>query len=133
MPFLRSTTAPATIALIYITVGTLTMVWTAVYFIYRITQGNDTSPEAYYWIAGFLVTGLVLLLIGLSTGHIHQSTNAPIVVTPQPTENAIVQANVQPVNRQVDKAPVAQPAPVTATPAVELGTNGQAIPKTPSV
>ena len=53
-------------ALIYITVGVLTMIWAGVWYVYLF---NDPSAgSAYYWCVGFLVTGLMMTLIGLGLG-----------------------------------------------------------------
>ena len=58
----------ATLALIYITVGALTDVWTVVYYMYLNRYGG--SDTAYLWCHGFLASGLVLMVIGELVGRI---------------------------------------------------------------
>jgi len=86
MEFLRSTSAPAKTALIYITVGTLIMIWTGVYFAYHYNSDSNPDPVN-YWISGAMATGLALVVIGLATGQIGRSakpaeSELPPITTP---------------------------------------------------
>jgi hypothetical protein len=74
MWFKQSFTAGRT-ALIYITAGTLTVVWATVWYVYLFNNPAETQ-NAYYWCTGFLVTGLALVLIGLGLGRIGRSAQA---------------------------------------------------------
>ena len=89
-----STTART--ALVYITVGALTVIWAGVWCVALYNHPSETST-AYYWCAGFIVTGLALVLLGVVIGRIgqpNQLTGLPpegvpiAVVTAQPTATA---------------------------------------------
>jgi len=70
MPFFRSkTSSPAQTSLIYLTVGCLMIVWMGVWYIYLINHPPQT-PAVYYWLSGFTLTGLTLVVIGLAVGQI---------------------------------------------------------------
>src|SRR5438309_2075758 len=89
----------ATMALVYLTVGALTAVWTIVYYMHLNRQGG--SDSAYLWCHGFLASGIVLMVIGLLVGRIGRSakqaetaaTPAQVVTTPMaaPTVNGTPQ------------------------------------------
>ncbi len=61
------------VALVYVTVGALIDVWTAVYYFafgrYRMNSGNPADENhVWFWVAGFFLTGLVLVILGLVLG-----------------------------------------------------------------
>ncbi len=66
MPILNKLTGAFPATLFYITAGILIDVWSLMWFIY---YPPDTRSE-YFWIVGFLLTGLALLAIGLLLGRI---------------------------------------------------------------
>lgn len=90
----------ATMAIGYITTGSLLAVWTAVYYFYhRQLKGIDVPSM---WTTGFFLTGLVLVGIGLFVGQIGRSARqaevmaAPMhVVTPATTT---MTSNGTPIN-----------------------------------
>ncbi len=145
MQFVRPTSSPAKTALTYITVGILMMVWTGVYWAYRSQNATDNDPVPYYWITGFMATGLALLVIGLGIGQIGRVTRQaeatpPAVVTaqpnvaPAPTPQAAanpVAANQLPPGQAptnqvaTNQTPASQPAPVAVAPAAGVGAAGQ--------
>lgn len=61
------------VALLYVTAGALIDVWTAVYY-YAYGRGkmNDANPgddnTTWFWVVGFFLTGLVLIVLGLVLG-----------------------------------------------------------------
>jgi len=61
--------AAARMALAYITVGALTVIWTGVWWAYLRTQVVP-SVTSYYYCVGFMLTGFTLLVIGLGLGRI---------------------------------------------------------------
>lgn len=67
----QSSTAART-ALIYVTVGALTIIWTGMWYVYLLNNPPETAMS-YYWCTGFLVTGLTLAVIGLGLGRISRS------------------------------------------------------------
>lgn len=119
MQFLRPTSSPARTALAYITLGSLIMVWTGVYWFYRVNHADDTNQVPYYWIFGFMATGLTLFIIGLATGQIGKAARPaeaapPAVVTaPAPVPVQTVPVNQAPTN----PPPAGQAAPVAVMPA----------------
>lgn len=85
-----STQAPATrMSLIYITAGSVIVVWTVVWLLYLMNNppGSNTT---YYFVFGFMATGAVVLAIGLRLGSIgraaKQAENPPVVQPTVPTE-----------------------------------------------
>jgi hypothetical protein len=94
----RQSSTAARAALIYITVGALIVIWAGVWYVALYNNPAETST-AYYWCAGFMVTGLMLVLIGAGVGRIGQSTQltalppagVPVaVMTPQALTTAPV-------------------------------------------
>ena len=66
-PILSKPSSAAPTSLFYITIGALMTVWSAIWYFYLNRSGSD-SNALYYLCTGFLVTGLVLLTIGLLIG-----------------------------------------------------------------
>lgn len=100
----HQTSPPARVSLIYITVGSLVVVWTAVWFTY-LWNHPPQSNQPYYWVTGLLITGLTLLIIGFSLGQIgrvSRPAEAPAIV---PAPAPLVPVNGTPA--------VAVPPPVT--------------------
>jgi hypothetical protein len=108
MPFFRPTSSPAQTSLLYITIGCLTLVWTCVWYFYLLNHMPATGT-VFYWVSGFGLTGLTLVLIGLAVGHIGRSARhaeaSPVdVVPPAPEANHVAS--------DVVATPPAVPAPV---------------------
>jgi RsiW-degrading membrane proteinase PrsW (M82 family) len=66
-PILSKPSSSAPTSLFYITLGALLTVWSAIWYVYLNRTGSD-SQGIYYLCTGFLVTGLVLLTIGMLIG-----------------------------------------------------------------
>ena len=82
----------ARISLTYITLGAMSVIWTVVWYVYLYNNPPE-SHGVFYWCAGFLVTGLILILIGFGLGHFGRSAQradlspqqvAPAVMNSQP-------------------------------------------------
>jgi hypothetical protein len=58
-------------SLIYLTIGALTIVWTAIWYWYL--KNNGAAQNTYLWVYGFMATGVVLLIIGAAVGQIGRS------------------------------------------------------------
>jgi hypothetical protein len=90
-------------AIIYITVGTLIDVWTAVwYFAFARDDAGAISRNTQFWLLGLFLTGLTLILIGFFLGQIGRSARKAELppVEAQSAETAIQQtaaAHPQPV------------------------------------
>jgi len=58
-------------AIIYITAGSLIDVWTAVwYFAFARADTTTLSANTKFWLWGFFLTGLTLIVVGVLLGHI---------------------------------------------------------------
>lgn len=111
MAILTKPSSAARTSLIYITVGALMDVWTTVYFWYlREHPPEDGSNARYYWCAGFFITGLVLLVIGLAVGQIGRSARHA-ELPPEEVTPAAARAEVEAAARAPVVAPVAPVAP----------------------
>jgi RsiW-degrading membrane proteinase PrsW (M82 family) len=85
-------TSSARISLTYITLGAMSVVWTCVWYVYLFNNPPETHG-VFYLCGGFLVTGLILILIGFGLGHIGRSAQSadlppqqvvPAVMNPLP-------------------------------------------------
>jgi hypothetical protein len=90
--FSQSSSAART-ALIYITIGAMAVIWSAVWFLY-LHNNPPATTSVYYWCGGFLVSGVALIGIGFGLGQIARSARhadlppqeaTPAVVNTQPT------------------------------------------------
>jgi hypothetical protein len=59
----------APVAIAYITLGALIGVWSGIWYFY-LHNNPPQENTAYYFCTGFLLTGLVLIVIGLALGPI---------------------------------------------------------------
>jgi hypothetical protein len=128
--------------LVYITIGALVVIWTAVWYIYlrnNPPENTDEShiPRVFYVCAGLGVTGLVLIVIGLAVGRIGSSArqaDLPHAVAPPPviTDKSGQPMAVVPTSPPVAPAPalpavanppVTAPAPAVSEPAQQQGPN----------
>jgi hypothetical protein len=117
----------ATTALIYLTVGALTVVWTLIAYIW--VHYNEGTFNQYLMCHGFFLTGLVLMVIGLALGRIGRAARAAEVSGPPPAQTVVApstpgavpvaapNAYPQPVITGPQAAP---PAPATAQSAQPL-------------
>jgi hypothetical protein len=120
MNIITNITSATRAALLYITVGSVMIVWSAIYYTYL----NNHPPASgidtpYYWCTGFLLTGVTLLVIGLAVGWIgrtaRQAEQPHAVVNTQdssghPTTNVVPLATnaVMPANPAVPNAGMPQ-------------------------
>ena len=86
-----SQTQSARMSIMFITAGTLLDVWTAVYYFLIHRPKVEQNPSAgvdssLFWIAGFFLTGLTLLVIGVLVGQIGRAAGkaevAPVATVP---------------------------------------------------
>jgi hypothetical protein len=114
MPILNKFSGAFPTALIYITVGTLIVIWTIVSMVFN----APATHTGYFWVMGFLLTGLALLAIGLLLGQIGRAVRTeklpPPVVTAtavQTEQNAAGMAVVVPVSPAVPVMAPTTPVP----------------------
>ena len=115
MWFFNQPSAAARTALVYITVGALTVIWTGVWYVY-LRNHPPENGTIYYWCGGFMVTGITLTLIGLALGRIGraaQRADLPPQQVPHPSDAEAPTAVVVP--GQTVTAPA---GPVVVTPGV---------------
>jgi hypothetical protein len=87
MSLLTKGSEAARTSLVYITLGALVLVWTGVRLVYLLnTTPAREDNMAYYWCAGFLATGLVLLLIGFGLGRIGRAARHAELPPPEVTQ-----------------------------------------------
>lgn len=97
----------AHISLTYITIGAMSVTWTGVWYVY-LYNNPPATHGVFYWCAGLLVTGLVLILIGFGLGHIGRSAQCADL-PPQQVAPAVMNALPAPTS------PVALAAPLDMT------------------
>ena len=74
MPLLSKPAFGPRTAIIYITLGSLIDVWTAVwYFTFSRDDHGAISRDTWFWLAGLFLTGLTLIFIGFFLGRIGQA------------------------------------------------------------
>ena len=120
MPILSKPASAARTAMIYITVGALLDVWMGIWYAY-LSNHPPQSDGTWYWCYGFMLTGLTLIVLGLTIGQIgrqarHAELPPPEVtgVESQVEQNAASRAPmVAPVN---PAAAAVAPSPVNGAP-----------------
>jgi hypothetical protein len=139
MPVLSKPSPAARTALMYITVGTLMVIWTVIWHFYLRNYPPDTDVPHYYCY-GFMVSGIALAVIGLAVGQIGRSARhaelPPPEVTPIEAQIDQIAAARAPMITTINPAapavnapgPMAVPvAPLTAAPATPA-VAGRAVP-----
>lgn len=108
-------------AVIYITAGAITIVWCAIWIVYLSNNPPNTNTT-YYWCFGFLLSGVMLALIGLGIGRLsrierpgHQVVPPPVPLPPEAELHELVYE---------DELPAFASANQEQTPS--FGTNGEA-------
>ncbi len=88
-PVYKDTSNSARMAVIYITVGALMVVWTGISSLYLMRHG-PVRDSTWYWDLGFFLTGLTLVGIGFGLGRIGRTARQadagehPVVTNPAP-------------------------------------------------
>jgi len=110
-PFTTTSSAART-ALIYITLGSLLVIWTGVWYIFLLNNPSDSSWP-HYWCAGLAVSGFTLIGIGLALGRIGKEAQRADVATAVVAPTVATDANGVPVGTVQAVQPVVQ-TPVIA-------------------
>jgi hypothetical protein len=114
MPLLSQPAFGPRTAIIYITIGALLDVWTAVwYFAFAGDQEGHISRNTWFWLAGLFLTGITLITIGILLGNIGRSAR---------------KAELPPEEAERDEATIQQTAAATPHPVVTGAVPGQAVP-----
>lgn len=115
MAILTKPSFASSTAIVYITAGALLDVWTTVYYFTFMQDGDsETRRTVLFWLAGFFLTGLTLMVIGFALGRIgraaRQAEMPPPEVTPQAAQAEMTAATAPVV------VPTASLLPPTTTP-----------------
>jgi hypothetical protein len=79
----------AQIAILYITIGALMVVWSGVWYFY-LNENQPDSRRPYFWITGLMLSGLTLTVIGLAVGRIGRSAkHAELPPEPSPAQRPL--------------------------------------------
>ena len=128
MPIMTKPSVETGISIGFITGGTLTAIWSGIWYSYLRNHAPDDSGW-YYVCTGLFLSGLVLVLIGVTIGHIgraarraeippaevtqavanvdqNAAARAPMVAPVNPAQQAVAPGQVVP--------PVAAPAPTNS-------------------
>jgi hypothetical protein len=70
MPLMSKPSEEAKIAILFVTAGALTLVWSCVWMLFQHDHAPETLPWQQYVSYGCLGSGVVLLVIGLALGRI---------------------------------------------------------------
>lgn len=116
--------APQT-ALVYITVGALTDVWSGLWYWY-LSKHPPVSDSTWWWCYGFLLSGLALLIIGLFLGQIGRSARHA-ELPPEEVTPAAAKAEMNAAARAPMVAPINPVQPVQA-PTAQIVSREQAQP-----
>jgi len=118
MPILSYPSPAARTAVIYITLGVLTGVWSGIWYFFMRSHPPD-ADSTWYWCYGFLLTGLALVVIGLAIGRIGRSARHAEL---PPDEVTTTVANTE--QTAAARAPVIAPVnPAIPAVSVEAGKN----------
>lgn len=103
MPILSKPSSAAYAALMYITVGALLLVWSGVWW-WSLSHNPEARDITFYWCYGFMLTGLVLLVIGFGVGQIGRAARHA-ELPPQEVTAAATRAE----QLAAERAPIVQP------------------------
>jgi hypothetical protein len=104
MPIMSKPSSAARTALIYITLGTLMVIWTIIWFIWMRDHPESAGDFEHYACVGFLITGIALVVIGLAVGQIGRSARHAELPPPE-----VTQAEVKAEQNAAARAPVVAP------------------------
>ena len=106
MPMLSKPSKEARAALVYITLGALIDVWSAIWYFWLLNRRDEVSDSTWFWCYGFLLTGLTLLIIGFAIGQIGRSARKAEL---PPEEASATVANAD--QKAAARAPMVAPNP----------------------
>jgi len=119
MPILTRPSSAAYTSLIYITVGALMDVWSGIWYWYMSRNWAAWSDPYHYICYGFLLTGVVLLVIGFAVGQIGRNARHAELPPPEGLQAAKEQPQLA---QQPNPAPPAPPVAPVATPVMTTHT-----------
>ncbi len=126
MALLSRPSSAARTALIYITLGTLILVWAGIWYVW-IQNHNPVSEATYYICVGSLLTGLAFLVIGLALGRIGRAARHAELPPPEITD---VEANA--TQAAAARAPIVAPVNPAVQGTVPLTGGAAVVPGQPA-
>jgi len=108
MPILTQPAFGPRTALAYVTGGAILGVWTVVWYF---TRDHALTRNEWFWVAGFFLTGLVFIVLGLALGPLGRVARQAEL---PPSEAINAEANIQ---KTAAANPPAVVAPVPGAPA----------------
>jgi hypothetical protein len=133
MSMLTKPSAAAKMALAYITIGSLMVVWTGVTFVYLYRNPSPQPEFTYYFCTALLLTGFTLLVIGLGLGRIGRAARKaelpPPEVTPTVAQTDQIAATTGAPSP--DNVQPGAPAPGNYLPAQPVSRPAQPVPAVP--
>jgi hypothetical protein len=91
MPILSKPSFGPRTAIIYITAGALIDVWTIVWYL-AFARGSTMTSNTQFWLWGFFLTGLTLVVVGMLLGHIGRAARRAEL---PPPETTLAEAQIQ--------------------------------------
>src|SRR5207244_1868987 len=116
-------TSLAHVSLVYVTVGALIDIWVCAWYFTHPHDPENLSGR--FWQAGFFLTGLALMVIGLTLGQIGRFARRAEL---PPEEGAVPTAGIPPT--VTEKTPAVVPTTATVVPAAPAPTT---LPGTPGL
>lgn len=110
MPILTHPAFGPRTAIIYITAGAMIDVWTIVWY-WAFGRGEVLSDNTRFWLWGFFLTGLTLIIIGAFLGRIGRAARK---VEMPPSEAINAEASIQ-ATAAANPTPVITTGPAAAT------------------
>ena len=105
MPLLSNPSFGPRTALVYITLGAMLDVWTAVwYFWFARDQQGNISRNTWFWLSGLFLTGVIFMLIGFYLGRIGRAARKAEMPPSEAT----------PAEAQIQQTAAAVPHPIVA-------------------
>ena len=127
MPLTTKTSPAAHTSLAYVTAGALILVWSLVWLVWMLWYPVESATN-YFLCAGTIMTGIALLIIGLSLGflgRVAKMAEQPAEIATETHQDAAGNVTVSGPQPTVQTpAPVLQNPPVTQNPAVMAPANG---------
>src|SRR4051812_1549642 len=104
------------VALVYVTLGSLIDVWTAVYY-FSYARGEELPPNARFWLTGLFLTGLTLIVLGLVLGPLGRAARkAELPPSEVPRAEAAINQTAAANPTPVVPGQMPSPAPSLAVP-----------------
>lgn len=119
MPLLSQPAFGPRTAIGYITVGSLTCVWTAVWYLTFARDDQGTiSRNTWFWLAGLFLSGLTLIVIGILIGEIGRKAR----------KAEMLPREAQAQETMIQETAAAHPQPVVAGGVPAVGMTARATP-----